>query len=195
MNTSKMRMVTDTNIIRTEILRVLNESGKLRGTELTSRVIKKVGNEKLVHREISLLVESGEVERRMFSKAHIEYELINLSESVNNQLKSIHNEIELIFEGINEFKEVISENKLEFQERLRTVIHFMHIVQSIDGVMKLLAHYPTFKKDKMFSQISRKISDSLENLMDCIVHQPEEEFLNEVIVNLRVSQIGTENLN
>jgi hypothetical protein len=195
MNTSKMRMVTDTNIIRTEILRVLNESGKLRGTELTSRVIKKVGNEKLVHREISLLVESGEVERRMFSKAHIEYELINLSESVNNQLKSIHNEIELIFEGINEFKEVISENKLEFQERLRTVIHFMHIVQSIDGVMKLLSHYPTFKKDKMFSQISRKISDSLENLMDCIVHQPEEEFLNEVIVNLRVSQIGTENLN
>lgn len=195
MNTSKIRMVTDTNIIRTEILRVLNESGKLRGTELTSRVIKKVGNEKLVHREISLLVESGEVERRMFSKAHIEYELINLSESVNNQLKSIHNEIELIFEGINEFKEVISENKLEFQERLRTVIHFMHIVQSIDGVMKLLSHYPTFKKDKMFSQISRKISDSLENLMDCIVHQPEEEFLNEVIVNLRVSQIGTENLN
>lgn len=195
MNTSKMRMVTDTNIIRTEILRVLNESGKLRGTELTSRVIKKVGNEKLVHREISLLVESGEVERRMFSKAHIEYELINLSESVNNQLKSIHNEIELIFEGINEFKEVISENKLEFQERLRTVIHFMHIVQSIDGVMKLLSHYPTFKKDKMFSQISRKISDSLENIMDCIVHQPEEEFLNEVIVNLRVSQIGTENLN
>ncbi len=195
MNTSKMRMVIDTNIIRTEILRVLNESGKLRGTELTSRVIKKVGNEKLVHREISLLVESGEVERRMFSKAHIEYELINLSESVNNQLKSIHNEIELIFEGINEFKEVISENKLEFQERLRTVIHFMHIVQSIDGVMKLLSHYPTFKKDKMFSQISRKISDSLENLMDCIVHQPEEEFLNEVIVNLRVSQIGTENLN
>ncbi len=71
----------------------------------------------------------------------------------------------------------------------------MHIVQSIDGVMKLLSHYPTFKKDKMFSQISRKISDSLENLMDCIVHQPEEEFLNEVIVNLRVSQIGTENLN
>lgn len=195
MNTSKMRMVIDTNIIRTEILRVLNESGKLRGTELTSRVIKKVGNEKLVHREISLLVESGEVERRMFSKAHIEYELINLSESVNNQLKSIHNEIELIFEGINEFKEVISENRLEFQERLRTVIHFMHIVQSIDGVMKLLSHYPTFKKDKMFSQISRKISDSLENLMDCIVHQPEEEFLNEVIVNLRVSQIGTENLN
>ncbi len=195
MNTSKMRMVIDTNIIRTEILRVLNESGKLRGTELTSRVIKKVGNEKLVHREISLLVESGEVERRMFSKAHIEYELINLSESVNNQLKSIHNEIELIFEGINEFKEVISENKLEFQERLRTVIHFMHIVQSIDGVMKLLSHYPTFKKDKMFSQISRKISDSLENIMDCIVHQPEEEFLNEVIVNLRVSQIGTENLN
>ena len=57
-------MITDSNIIRTEILRVLNESGKIRGSELTSRVIKKVGNEKMVHREISLLVESGEVEKK-----------------------------------------------------------------------------------------------------------------------------------
>ena len=57
-------MVTDSNIIRTEILRVLNESGKIRGNELTSRVVKRVGNEKMVHREISLLVESGEVEKK-----------------------------------------------------------------------------------------------------------------------------------
>jgi len=57
-------MVIDADIIKTEILRVLNESGKIRGSELTSRVIKKVGNEKMVHREISALVESGEVEKK-----------------------------------------------------------------------------------------------------------------------------------
>ncbi len=185
----------DSDIIRTEILRVLNESGKIRGTELTSRVVKRVGNEKMVHREISLLVESGEVERKMYSKSHIEYQIINISETVNNQLKGVHKEIEVIFEDIREFRQIIEQNKLEYQERLRTIIHLIHIVQSIDGVMKLLAHYPTFKKDKMFSQITRKISDCWEGMMEIIVHQPEEEFLNEVIGNLRISQIGTESVN
>lgn len=188
-------MAIDANIIRTEILRVLNESGKIRGSELTSRVIKKVGNEKMVHREISSLVESGEVEKKMYSKSHIEYELINISESVNNQLKSVHKEIEIIFEEINKFSQIIQQNKIEFQERLRTTIHFIHIVQSTDGVMKLLAHYPTFKKDKMFSQIARKIGDCWENIMESIVHQPEGEFLNEVIANLRISQIGSQSVN
>jgi len=188
-------MVTDSNIIRTEILRVLNESGKIRGSELTSRVIKKVGNEKMVHREISLLVESGEIEKKMYSKSHIEYELINISETVNNQLKSVHKEIEMIFEEIKEFEQFIQQNKIEYQERLRATIHFIHIVQSTDGVMKLLSHYPTFKKDKMFSQITRKISDCWESIMESIVHQPEEEFLNEVIANLRISQISSQSVN
>ncbi|GKS67456.1 hypothetical protein YTPLAS73_10030 [Nitrosarchaeum sp.] len=185
----------DYDIIKTEILRVLNESGKIRGNELTSRVIKRVGNEKMVHREISLLVESGEIEKKMYSKSHIEYQIINISETVNNQLKEVYKEIEIIFEDIREFKDITEQDKLEFQERLRTMIHLIHIVQSIDGVMKLLSNYPTFKKDRMFSQIIRKISDCWEVMMEIIVHQPEEEFLNEVIGNLRISQIGTESVN
>ena len=188
-------MVTDSNIIKTEILRVLNESGKIRGSELTSRVIKKVGNEKMVHREISSLVESGEIEKKMYSKSHIEYELINISESVNSQLKSIHKEIEIVFEELKEFTQIMQQNKIEFQERLRTTIHVIHIVQSIDGIMRLLSYYPTFKKDKMFSQIMRKISDCWEDIMESIVHQPEEEFLNETIANLRISQIGSQSVN
>ncbi|HET9009057.1 MAG TPA: hypothetical protein VFN17_02940, partial [Nitrosarchaeum sp.] len=96
---------------------------------------------------------------------------------------------------IEEFKQIMQQNKVEFQERLRTTIHLIHIVQSTDGVMKLLSHYPSFRKDKMFSQITRKMSDCWENIMDIIVHQPEEGFLNEVIVNLRSSQIGLPSVN
>ena len=47
----------------------------------------------------------------------------------------------------------------------------------------------------MFSQITRKIADCWENIMESIVHQPEGEFLNEVIANLRMSQIGTQSVN
>ena len=44
----------------------------------------------------------------------------------------------------------------------------------------------------MFPQIKRKISDCWEIIMNNIMHQPEEDFLNEIINNL---QIGRKNLN
>ena len=185
----------DSDIIRTEILRILNESGRIRANELASRVIKKVGNEKMVYREISSLVESGEVEKKMFSKSHIEYELVNLSESANDELKNIYREIEIIFQEIKEFKQIMELNEIEFHERLRITIQFIHIIQSIDAIMKLLSNYPTFKKDKMYSQITRKISDCWEIILENIVHQPEEEFFNEIIVNLKISNINTRSVN
>ncbi len=188
-------MNKNSEIIKTEIIRILNENGKIRGTELAKRVIKKVGNEKTVYREISALVESGEIEKKVHSRSHIEYELINLYESVNNQLKNLHKEVEMIFEEITNFDLIDKEEKFSFHERLRALIQLIHIVQSSDGIMKLLSFYPAFKKDKMFSQINRKINDCWESIMNIIAHQPEEDFLNEVLANLRISQLDAKNVN
>jgi len=182
-------------IIRTEIIRILNENGKIRGTELAKRVIEKVGNEKMVYREISALVQAGEIEKKIHSRSHIEYELINLSESVNNQLKNIHKEINIIFDEIANFNISSRGEKFSFHERLRSVIHIIHIVQSTDGVMKLLSYYPAFKKDKMFSQINRKINDCWQAIMNTITHQPEDNFLNEILANLRILQFDSKNVN
>jgi hypothetical protein len=64
-------MDKNSDIIKIEIIRILNENGKIRGTELAKRVIKKVGNEKIVYREIGALVESGEIEKKIHSRSHI----------------------------------------------------------------------------------------------------------------------------
>jgi DNA-binding HxlR family transcriptional regulator len=188
-------MDKNSQIIRTEIIRILNENGKIRGTELAKRVIKKMGNEKTVYREISALVESGEIEKKVLSRAHIEYELINLYESVNNQLKNLYKEIETVYEEIKNYRMLSNEEKFSVHERLRAIIHLIHIVQSTDGILKLLSHYPAFKKDKMFSQINRKIDDCWKLIMEDIAHQPEEDFLNEILANLRVSQMDSNNVN
>ena len=145
--------------------------------------------------EISSLVEAGEVEKRVHSRSHIEYELVDLSESVNNQLKDLHKEIENILDEITNFDIACKEEKAPFHERLRLIIRIIHIVQSTDGVMKLLSYYPSFKKDKMFSQINRKINDCWQSIMNAITHQLEEDFLNEVITNLRISRYGSKNVN
>ena len=185
----------NSEIIRTEIIRVLNENGKIRGKDLAKRVIQKVGNEKTVYREISALVESGEIEKRVHSRSHIEYELINLYESVSNQLKNLHKEIRAIHDEIKNFEDPSNEQKFSYYERLRSVIHLINIVQSTESIMKLLSFYPAFKKDKMFSQVNRKIEDCWQGIMNIIAHQPEEDFLNEVLANLRVSQFSSKNIN
>ncbi len=188
-------MDKNSEIIKTEIIRILNENGKIRGTDLANRVIKKVGNEKTVYREISALVEAGEIEKKVYSRSHIEYELVNLYESVNNQLKNLHKEIEIIFSEISNFEIISKEEKFTYHQRLRSIIHLIHIVQSTDGIMKLLSFYPAFRKDKMFSQINRKIDDCWQSVMDIITHQQEEDFLNEVLANLRISQLDSKNVN
>ena len=188
-------MDKNSDIIKIEIIRILNENGKIRATDLAKRVIKKVGNEKIVYREISALVESGEIERKIHSKSHIEYELINLYESVNNQLKDLHKEINMTFEEIGNFENISREENFSVHERLRTMIQLIHIVQSTDGIMKLLSYYPTFKKDKMFPQIKRKIDDCWELTMKNISEQPEEDFLNKILENLRTIQMDSKNVN
>ena len=50
-------MDKNSEIIRTEILRILNENGKTRSSELVKRISENTGNEKSIYREISALVE------------------------------------------------------------------------------------------------------------------------------------------
>ena len=101
----------------------------------------------------------------------------------------------MIFEEIHNFQQISKEEEKSFHERLRSTIHLINRVQSSDSIMKLLSYYPAFKKDKMFPQIKRKIEDSWELIMSNILHQPEEDFLNQIFENLRISQINTKNLN
>ena len=50
-------------------------------------------------------------------------------------------------------------------------------------------------KDKMFSQIKRKINDCWDALMNSIIHEPEVDFLNEIITNLQVGKKNQNNFN
>ena len=47
----------------------------------------------------------------------------------------------------------------------------------------------------MFSQIKRKIDDGWEAIMNNISRQPEDDFLNQILENLRISQTKPNNVN
>jgi hypothetical protein len=47
----------------------------------------------------------------------------------------------------------------------------------------------------MFPQIKRKIDDCWELIMKNIAEQPEEDFLNKILENLRITQMDSKNVN
>ena len=184
------------DVVKVEIVRILSENGTLRDADLVRQVLRKVGSsEKTVYQGISALVQAGEIERRVHSKTYVEYGLVNLSEAISNQLKNLYQEIKMTHTEISNFLGVSDREDFTFYERLQSVIHQIHVVQSTDGIMRLLSYYPAFKKDQMYSHITRKITDCWEAIMGNIDHQTEEHFLNDVLVNLRVSRFDSQNVN
>lgn len=182
-------------IIRVEILRVLNENGKTRASDLLNRVLKKAGNEKLIYREISSLVESGQIEKIVYDKSHIEYQLNELSNKANAELKKLYQELESSLSQLQKFHDESTLFNIKYDEKIRMVINFIHEVQSIEGILKLLSYYPIFKNDKMYSQINRKIFDYWEKIMQFINYQKDEEFLNDILSNIKMTEINYKSIN
>ena len=135
------------------------------------------------------------LKKNVHSKSYIEYELVDLSESVSCQLQDLHKELETIYEEIENFEIVVDMDDLSYYDRIRTTIHQIHTVQTIDGIMNLLSFYPAFRTDKMSSQVHRKLCDCWGSLMDNILDQPEDSFFYDVIEDLRILPMDSKNVN
>ncbi len=153
------------DIIRAEIMRILNENGRTRGTELAKRAIKKVGDEKTV-----------------YDKSHIEYEIINYDKLASEQLEEIYYNIDTVFVTTQEFS---LDERIPFYDRLRHVVDLIYAIEDINGMMRMLSFYPTFKRDKMFGQIIRRVDDCWHEIMKVISSQKERDFIDSVFDCLR----------
>ena len=179
-------------IIRAEIMRILNENGRTNGTELAKRAISKVGNEKTVYAEISAMVESGRIEKRVYSKSHIEYEIINYDKLASEQLEEIYNNVDMLFITIQNFE---TDENGSFYDRLRHVIHLIYAIEDNNAMMKILSFYPTFSRDKMFRQVTRRIDDCWYEIMEVVSSQDEQDFIDNVFDSLRSRPTSEININ
>ena len=179
-------------IIRAEIMRILNENGRTNGTELAKRAIRKVGNEKTVYAEISAMVESGQIEKRVYNKSHIEYEIINYDKLASEQLEEIYNDVDLLFRAIRDFE---IDEKGSFYDRLRYAIHLIYAIEDNNATMRILSFYPTFRSDKMFNQVTRRIDDCWHEIMEVISSQDERDFIDSVFDRLQSRPTSEININ
>jgi len=187
---SYCKMALDSEKIRHEIRHIL-EFGRTRGKKLADQVMKKIGSEKTVYREIQKMVDSGEIRRIENNRANVEYELVKLSDHVNDNLKQVLNFLDNVNDSLKRYDEQFKNKKIKPMYVQRFVPLGLNIkrLQNCESRLRILSCFPAFRKSKMFSDIHDKKEKTWRFLISLIAHNPESKFVNELLVNFPVTHI------
>ena len=176
-------MALDTRKIRHEIRQILQREGRTRSKKIADQVIRKVGSEKTVYREIKNLCDLGEIRKIEHSRADIEYELVELADAIKNQLAIVSNNLREIKESLDKFQEKMEKTELTYIERLSKIVFSIKLLQKLQARMKILSIYPVFKKSTSFNGIEKQIEKTWDLILDLTAHQHDEKFLYELMYN------------
>ena len=126
-------MALDSSKIRRKIRRILTENGRTRGKELADEVVKTIGSEKTVYREIKAMYDEGELERTEHNRAKVEYELKDVTKIIEGKLQFLYNQAKNIYENLEKFHEDTYNKKTipSYGQRLFTLVFCIKQTQNI----------------------------------------------------------------
>jgi len=183
-------MGLDSDKIRHEIREILR-SGHTRGKQLADQVIEKIGSEKTVYREMKNMCDSGEIRKIEHNRANIEYELVNLSDYVDNNLKQVLDFLDNVNDNLKRYDEQFENKKITLQyiQRLADLVFTIKRLQNCESRLRILSLFPAFEKSKMFSEIHDKKEKTWKFLISLITHNPESQFVNEMLINFPANYV------
>jgi predicted transcriptional regulator len=183
-------MGLDSGKIRQEIRKNLR-NGRIRSKTLADEVIKKIGSEKTVYKEIRNMVESGEIQKIEHNRADIEYEFISLSELIKRTHELFSNQLNEINQSLKKFQGRFENEKMRpsYIEHLMTIVQDMRRLLNCEARLRIHATIPAFKKSDSYSKIKEQIEEIWEILIPLIDRNPEEKFVKELLYNFRFVSI------
>jgi len=188
-------MALDTIEIRSEIRRILESGGKLRSKELAEEVMKKIGSEKTVYREIKKMAESGELQKFEINKGHVEYELVEAAKHIDNFIGPLHNhllEIDAHFSTFADYLERFQE-PLKYQMSLSDLVTEAKNLQKIETRLRIYKSFPAIKKSKYFRYSEKNLEKCWESIVFHILHLSHdyaEKLLREFLINFEPVRIA-----
>jgi len=175
--------------IRHEIREFLSVNGKSRGKTIADHVILKgIGSEKTVYREIKEMWKSGELNKTEHSRAFIEYELVEMSEVIEKRLEYTQHVVDNIDENLTNFYAKLKnpKKKMHKLDRLYFIVSRMKQLQTIETLLRIYENHEAFKKSKTYTEQKRKIVEFWKRFYEFIFTQPEKDFSYEVFRNFTV---------
>ena len=182
-------MAIDSNEIRNEIIRILEEYGSHRSKRLADEVVKKVGSEKTVYREIKAMAESGEI-RKTGSGQHISYDLPSVTE---------RNELVLLklleyAENNNEYlirtqKEIAHKKQLFHIMVLGDIVFGIKQLQTIETRFRILKMFGALRKLEYFKKLEKQIEKNWRIIWSLIAldvaRSKKSDIVGEVLMNFQ----------
>jgi len=180
-------MGLDTEEIRNEIKRILEGEGSHRSKRLADEVVKKVGSEKTVYREIKAMAESGVI-RRDGSGQHISYDIPSATEKHRLVLFHLLEYAENNWEHLDRshFK-IVNKKQLVPLEALMDIVSGIKQLQTIETRFRIFKMYPALKKSKDWDKLEKQIEKNWKSIRALIAHNIERsgksDIVGEVLMN------------
>ena len=175
-------MGLDTRKIRHEIRRIL-KNGPTRSKDLADKVIKKVGSEKTVYREIQAMCISGEIKKNENNRANITYELVKLSEEVEVSLNNMDKQLDQMSEYLKKSSEMLDSRKDFPIFLLVKMVTAIKELQKFQARMKILSYFPAMKKTKQFKKINLKSEKLWDEIFRLSPDQIDDNLIKELMMN------------
>ena len=175
-------MGLDTRKIRHEIRRIL-KNGPTRSKDLADKVIKKVGSEKTVYREIQAMCISGEIKKNENNRANITYELVKLSEEVEVSLNNMDKQLDQMSEYLKKSSEMLDSRKDFPIFLLVKMVTAIKELQKFQARMKILSYFPAMKKTKQFKKINLKSEKLWDEIFRLSPDQIDDNLIKELMIN------------
>ena len=181
-------MALDTAEIRREITDILRKNGRVRGKELADQVINRgIGSQKTVYREIQNMSDDGILIRTEINRAKVEYELRELFETIEKQLKFYAYILDEIYDALTELENEMEAKKSEkfYLLRLFDIVSRIKQLQKIETTFRILDAIQPMNKSRHFTRQKKKVEKLWKFIIKLIAKQPEEKFLYELFINFR----------
>jgi len=179
-------MALDTEEIRHKITVFLGDEGKSRSKDIADHVLAQgIGSEKTVYNEIKEMWKSGILNKTEHNRAYIEYDLVEVSNLVENRLAYFQTILDNIDKNLGEFYVDMKNPKKKMQkiERLMFIVSRMKQLQTVETLLRIMENHEPFKKSKTYLKQKEKITEFWKRFYELIFSQPDTHFYQEVFRN------------
>jgi len=186
-------MALDSAEIRREIRNILTKNGPTRAKELADQVIgKRIGSQKTVYREIKTMCDDELLKRIEYNRGNVEYELRDISVSIEKRLKFYEDTLNEINDALNELNSKMNNTKrpVQYIERLFTIVTRIKQLQKVETSFRIYGMFPVIRKSRYFTRQNKKVEELWKFIFEIVSNQPEEKFLQEMFINFTPVRIA-----
>ncbi|MDE1769026.1 MAG: hypothetical protein KGI28_00550 [Thaumarchaeota archaeon] len=178
-------MGLDSDKIRHEIREYLESHGRTRSKKLADEVMKKVGSEKTVYREIKSMYNSGELKKSEKNRADIEYELAQFSETMENNFKILSKQLSDIAQYFLDHEVLIDDKKNphHYGRKLMLYVQTMKELSKLETRLRIISSFPAFLNRKSVPILQKQIDDIWSKIQNLINQSRNDKLVSELMIN------------